>query len=46
MKSIFDKTPYIPNEKGLEKAYNSDKYLYQNGSTLFIGGTNETRYHR
>ena len=39
MKSVFDKTPYVSNEKGLEKAYNSNKYIYQNGPTLFIGGT-------
>ena len=39
MKSVLDKTPYISNERGLGKAYNSSKYIYQNGPTLFIGGT-------
>ena len=38
MKRIFDKSP-LSNQEGLDKAYNADKYVYQNGSTLFIGGT-------
>jgi hypothetical protein len=39
MRSIFDKTPYLSNQEGLDKAYASPKYVYQNGETLYIGGT-------
>ena len=39
MKSIFDKTPHLTNQEGLDKAYASPKYVYQNGETLYIGGT-------
>ena len=39
MKNIFDKTPHLTNQEGLQKAYVSPKYVYQNGETLYIGGT-------
>ena len=39
MKSIFDKVPALSNQEGLDKAYSSPKYIYQNGNTLYIGGT-------
>ena len=39
MRSIFDKTPYLTNQEGLNKAYVTPKYVYQNGETLYIGGT-------
>ena len=33
-------TPYVSNAEGLGKAYsNRDTFLYQNGTTLFVGGT-------
>ena len=40
MRSIFDKTPYLTNQEGLDKAYVSPKYVYQNG---YIGGTQTAR---
>ena len=43
MRSIFDKTPYLTNQEGLDKAYVSPKYVYQNGETLYIGGTQTAR---
>ena len=43
MRSIFDKTPYLSNQEGLDKAYVSPKYIYQNGETLYIGGTQTGR---
>jgi hypothetical protein len=34
---------HIQNEIGLEKAYNSPDYLYKDGDTLYIGGTQTAR---
>ena len=33
----------LTNQEGLEKAYKSPNYIYQDGSTLFIGGTQTAR---
>lgn len=39
-RAMQPKSPYVSNEEGLGKAYsNRDTFLYQNGTTLFVGGT-------
>ena len=39
MKNILSKST-LTNQEGLEKAYKAPNYIYQDGSTLFIGGRN------
>ncbi len=33
----------LSNQEGLEKAYKAPNYIYQDGSTLYIGGTQTAR---
>ena len=42
MKNILSKST-LTNQEGLEKAYQAPNYIYQDGSTLFIGGTQTAR---
>ena len=42
MKNILSKST-LTNQEGLEKAYKAPNYIYQDGSTLFIGGTQTAR---
>ena len=42
MKNMLSKST-LTNQEGLEKAYQSPNYIYQDGSTLFIGGTQTAR---
>ena len=40
---IIDKTPSISNQEGLDKAYKENNYVFKNGSTLYIAGTQTKR---
>ena len=40
---IIDKTPTISNQEGLDKAYKEKNYVFKNGSTLYIAGTQTKR---
>ena len=42
MKNILSKST-LTNQEGLEKAYKSPNYIFQDGSTFFIGGTQTAR---
>ena len=41
--NIIDKTPSISNQEGLDRAYKENNYVFKNGSTLYIAGTNKKR---
>ena len=40
---IIDKTPSISNQEGLDRAYKENNYVFKNGSTLYIAGTQTKR---
>jgi hypothetical protein len=40
---IIDKTPSISNQEGLDRAYKENNYVFKNGSTLYIAGTQTRR---
>ena len=40
---IIDKTPSMSNQEGLDRAYKEKNYVFKNGSTLYIAGTQTKR---
>ena len=40
---VIDKTPSISNQEGLDRAYKENNYVFKNGSTLYIAGTQTKR---
>jgi hypothetical protein len=40
---IIDKTPSISNQEGLDRAYKEKNYVFKNGNTLYIAGTQTKR---
>ena len=40
---IIDKTLSISNQEGLDRAYKEKNYVFKNGSTLYIAGTQTKR---
>ena len=39
----IDKTPSISNQEGLDRAYKEKNYVFKNGNTLYIAGTQTKR---
>lgn len=40
---VIDKTPSISNQEGLDRAYKEKNYVFKNGNTLYIAGTQTKR---